>query len=627
MANYDVHFTDQTVDSKITIEQGDINDTSTDVSLFGRIRLEYGEFLNENLLHLLENFSCPENQYDPGNPDLAASHENLLASPTYGQFWYNSTAGVLNFWDGEYWIPLSALEDVAANWGAIYHGEQLPLPISSVTGEAFEYSECIWSVAPAAYDAAPAAMTCATDSEARVTMNYKIAGSTTTIESYANYLIIGIRGNNNLGQQVTPPDLPDVTPTPTPTVTPTEGLPVSPPPVSPIPPPVSPPPPSPPPVSPIHDLGVDTRLYVSPAPCDPGAPGPGGGTNEDHYDTSGDVAKTAYDQSTFFSLQNISGGVPPYSVDFSNVFATIQSPTSDPSGLIETGTGGTYIRGSAYPYSTIVRTYTGGQGNETNSLRTSVSAGEVPSIRLQFNSAEFNTENDYRITVRFHGKVILQDSVGSTRQWWIPGSNGQDFPSIGYEGGCEIGGTDLTNPGDTGPFTGDLAGTTTYYYAGWRHDGIPEPVYGGGGYITPELGPDNLTGIFDGTSRSYGYSRYGTDDYGSAWPISSEYARLKSFILIEEDDINYESGFYVIYEAINGTTQAELMQKRFRWWLTHTPYGNSIQLWNPVIGTLGTDYVTLWYSMGASATSKIDQWIAYRSTGSSNGFSWWVDDG
>jgi hypothetical protein len=44
---------------EIEVDEGSINDTSLDITLFGRTMLEYGEKLNQNLLNLLENFAAP----------------------------------------------------------------------------------------------------------------------------------------------------------------------------------------------------------------------------------------------------------------------------------------------------------------------------------------------------------------------------------------------------------------------------------------------------------------------------------------------------------------------------------------------------------------------------------------
>jgi hypothetical protein len=41
----------------IEIEEGSINEIDFSVAPFGRIRLEYGERLNQNMLNILENFA------------------------------------------------------------------------------------------------------------------------------------------------------------------------------------------------------------------------------------------------------------------------------------------------------------------------------------------------------------------------------------------------------------------------------------------------------------------------------------------------------------------------------------------------------------------------------------------
>ena len=63
---YNVKHTDSTI-PPILVSPSDVVDDVVDVVLFGRINLEYGEELNENLLNILENFSCPE---VPGNHDF-----------------------------------------------------------------------------------------------------------------------------------------------------------------------------------------------------------------------------------------------------------------------------------------------------------------------------------------------------------------------------------------------------------------------------------------------------------------------------------------------------------------------------------------------------------------------------
>lgn len=236
MSNYNVNYTDiQT--TPIAMQEGTENNSTLDIAIFGNTFLEYGQELNENILHLLENFSCPMNvgnligNATPDTHSANGSFNTLLSKPTPGQIWYNSTLKKLYYWDGAHWRPISTKNDVAANWGIIMDGQQLPKPVSATTGYVFPYSECIWSVAPANFGATFDYMACSTDSLATVNMKYRVAGSTTLTAGVANYLIIGIRGNTNhgIGFAMTPPVVSTTptqtpvfaSPTPSPTVTPT----------------------------------------------------------------------------------------------------------------------------------------------------------------------------------------------------------------------------------------------------------------------------------------------------------------------------------------------------------------------------------------------------------------------
>lgn len=264
MTTYLVNFTNIST-TPISLGEGDVDITSTDIALFGRTRLEYGELLNESLLHILENFSCPESEIDPNTPNLDRTIDDLLINPVLGQFWHNTTTGTIHFWDGEYWIPLRRGDDMAANWGQVANGELLPRPVSPTSGYVFPYEECIWSVSPAQYVAPFSVATCTTDLEtSQVTMEYFVDDET-SIAGTANYLIIGIRYNTDV-------DVVEISPTPTPSVTPPPtNVPGSP---TPTPPPSAsgtPPPPSPtrtptrtPPVTPTR---TPTRTPpVSPPP-------------------------------------------------------------------------------------------------------------------------------------------------------------------------------------------------------------------------------------------------------------------------------------------------------------------------------------------------------------------------
>lgn len=56
MAKYLIRHTDINK-QPIEVEEGSVDETSLDIALFGRIRLEYGERLNQNVLNILENFA------------------------------------------------------------------------------------------------------------------------------------------------------------------------------------------------------------------------------------------------------------------------------------------------------------------------------------------------------------------------------------------------------------------------------------------------------------------------------------------------------------------------------------------------------------------------------------------
>lgn len=57
MPKYFIYHTDINK-SPIEVDEGSVDDSSLDIALFGRIRLEYGERLNQNLLNMVENFSA-----------------------------------------------------------------------------------------------------------------------------------------------------------------------------------------------------------------------------------------------------------------------------------------------------------------------------------------------------------------------------------------------------------------------------------------------------------------------------------------------------------------------------------------------------------------------------------------
>ena len=206
---YTISFTNKNT-SPIIVQDDTINQ-QTDVTLFGLSDTPYGQLLQENFLHLLEHFALPENPLSPGAPNTQEAIDTLLQTPISGELWYNKSNSTLYVFNGTNWVRLVRGDQVAANWGVIANGSQIPLPQTPLDGVPFQYSDCVWIVSPFNYPKNISNLTCSTDQNANVTVQYIYSSdSTNTIQSgYANYLILAIKGNQNY----IPP-----TPTPSPTI-------------------------------------------------------------------------------------------------------------------------------------------------------------------------------------------------------------------------------------------------------------------------------------------------------------------------------------------------------------------------------------------------------------------------
>lgn len=75
------------------VEDGTI-DTTTDIKLIGKNYAGYGEAQNENLVHMLENFSSP----------------SAPPKPLSGQIWYDSSSKKLKFYDQSKWRTTGGAE-------------------------------------------------------------------------------------------------------------------------------------------------------------------------------------------------------------------------------------------------------------------------------------------------------------------------------------------------------------------------------------------------------------------------------------------------------------------------------------------------------------------------------------
>jgi hypothetical protein len=80
--SYIINKTDGSV--LVEVVDGTINQTATDITLIGKNSSSYGEFINENLVHILENFA---DSISPANPII-------------GQIWYDIGEGRLKVYDG-----------------------------------------------------------------------------------------------------------------------------------------------------------------------------------------------------------------------------------------------------------------------------------------------------------------------------------------------------------------------------------------------------------------------------------------------------------------------------------------------------------------------------------------------
>ena len=74
----------------VTLKDGTIDTSTTDVSLFGKGYAGFGERLNENFIKLLENFA-----------NTTAPNQKIK-----GQLWYDATTNQLQVYTGSKWKPV-----------------------------------------------------------------------------------------------------------------------------------------------------------------------------------------------------------------------------------------------------------------------------------------------------------------------------------------------------------------------------------------------------------------------------------------------------------------------------------------------------------------------------------------
>ena len=96
---YEINYTDSINKGTIVIEDGTLNE-DTSLQFPGRGTTAYGQAVNENFLHLLENFA----------------NSSAPNSPVEGQLWYDNTDGVdqLKIYDGTQWVTAGGLKKAAS---------------------------------------------------------------------------------------------------------------------------------------------------------------------------------------------------------------------------------------------------------------------------------------------------------------------------------------------------------------------------------------------------------------------------------------------------------------------------------------------------------------------------------
>lgn len=438
---YNLQFTDNTK-NPIVVNKQTLIQNVLDITLLGKSRKEYGEVFDENMLHMLENFACPEDANNPNFPDFNQVYADALKHPTEGQLWWNSSRKTLYVYDGARWIANSTLSDVAGNSGILAHGQSLPRPISAVTGYEFGYDECSWIVSPFNFPDEIDYMTCYTDSQAKVTAQYRMGQFTVISDGYAFYQIIGIKFNDNEGADTsTPLPIPSPTPTPTnlpmpslsvgaspsPTFTPTAttGLTVTPTPtgtptpsptpsvsrtgtpvVTTTPTPTASVTPSPTPsITPSKTIApLRATLYISPSKGFPS----GSNTEIPSPCSTTNTSNVACLNVMSVVLQEISGGTAPYSVDFSNV--------NFGSSLVDTSTGTTIS-------TTTTRTYAGASGSSTSTLRTGADSTSSLSAtaKIGVTGAFDNCHNgQWSLSVASASFVTITDALGKVLTLYTP---------------------------------------------------------------------------------------------------------------------------------------------------------------------------------------------------------------
>lgn len=130
---YTINLTDGTIFA--TIADGTIN-TSSSMTLVGKNYAGYGEFLDENFIHLLEN----------------GSNTTAPSAPLEGQIWWDSASSILNVYTGASWKRIGgATSSATAPSGAV--SESGDLWYDSTNAQLKVYTGAAWLLVGPAFTA------------------------------------------------------------------------------------------------------------------------------------------------------------------------------------------------------------------------------------------------------------------------------------------------------------------------------------------------------------------------------------------------------------------------------------------------------------------------------------------
>ena len=129
MTDYNVKFTDSVNKGSVTVEANSVNTEDTSLALPGLGATSYGLNINENFLHMLENFANP----------------TAPSNPVEGQLWYDTTLGSdqLKIYDGTNWVAAGNIKKALSEPEAA-ESSSGDLWVNTSTKQLYLYSGAAW---------------------------------------------------------------------------------------------------------------------------------------------------------------------------------------------------------------------------------------------------------------------------------------------------------------------------------------------------------------------------------------------------------------------------------------------------------------------------------------------------